>query len=98
MNELERALVGLGQELAVPEAPDLVPAVLAGLERRGPARRTSPRRRWAIAIAVFVLAVLAATLAIPDARSAFFRVFSIGASASSSSTSFPRSSSSTTSS
>lgn len=76
MNELERALTVLGRELAVPDAPDLVPAVLAGIERR-PMRRPQPRR-WAIAVAVVVLAALAATLAIPDARSALFRVLHIG--------------------
>ena len=81
MNELERALVGLGRELAVPDAPDLAPAVLAALEPRRepePRRRLPVSRRWALAVAVAVLAVLGATLAIPDARSAFFRVLSIG--------------------
>jgi hypothetical protein len=78
MNELERALVGLGRELAVPDAPDLAPAVLAALEPRPEPRRLPVRRRWALAVAVAVLAVLGATLAIPDARSAFFRVLSIG--------------------
>lgn len=79
MNDLERALHGLGRELAVPDAPELVPAVLARLEPRTAPRRPSPlRRRWAVAVAVAVLALLAATLAIPDARSAFLRVFSIG--------------------
>lgn len=76
MNELERALTALGRELAVPEAPELVPAVLAGIESR-PARWPQPRR-WVLAIAVVVLAALAATLAIPDARSAFFRALHIG--------------------
>lgn len=76
MNELERALMALGRELAVPEAPDLLPAVLAGIESK-PARRPQPRR-WVLAVAVVVLAALAATLAIPDARSALFRVLHIG--------------------
>jgi hypothetical protein len=76
VNELERALTALGRELAVPEAPDLLPAVLAGIEPR-PARRPQPRR-WVLAVAVVVLAALAATLAIPDARSALFRVLHIG--------------------
>jgi hypothetical protein len=83
MNELERALVGLGRELAVPDAPDLAPPVLAALEPRReprpePRRRLPVSRRWALAVAVAVLAVLGATLAIPDARSALFRVLSIG--------------------
>lgn len=80
MSDLERALVRLGRELDVPEAPDLVPAVLARLER--PPRRTAgyllPRRRWALAAAIVALAALAATLAVPDARSALFRVLHIG--------------------
>ena len=36
------------------------------------------RRRWVLAIALVVVAALAATLAIPDARSALFRFLSIG--------------------
>jgi hypothetical protein len=79
VNEVERALVGLGRELAVPDAPDLAPAVLAALEARAEARRRLPvRRRWALAVAVAGLALLGATLAIPEARSAFLRVLSIG--------------------
>ena len=76
MSELERSLVALGRELAVPEAPDLVPAVLAQI---GP-RRTAflPRRRLVLALAVLALAALGATLAIPEARSAFLRIFDIG--------------------
>ena len=75
MNELERALVGLGRELDVPEAPDLAPLVLRRLER--PAVR-STRRRLVVAFAVVLVAVFAATLAIPDARSAFLRFLHIG--------------------
>lgn len=76
MNELERALTAVGRSLDVPEAPDLVPAVLAQLGSRSPAR--PERRRWILAVALVVVAALAATLAIPDARSALFRFFSIG--------------------
>ena len=75
MTELEQALTVLGREVEVPEAPDLAAAVLARLER-GPGPRT--RRRLALAVAFVVLAALGATLAIPEARSAFFRVFEIG--------------------
>ncbi len=75
MSELERALVTLGRELAVPDAPDLASAVLARLER--PARPT-PRRRFVLAVAIALLAMLGAILAIPDARSAFLRVLTIG--------------------
>jgi hypothetical protein len=75
VNELERALVALGHELEVPEAPDLAPRVLRALER--PAAR-SMRPRLALALAVVLVAALAATLAIPDARSAFLRFLHIG--------------------
>ncbi len=82
MNDLERSLVALGRELDVPDVPDVVPAVLARLER--PSRRlrfpeaAPPRRRVALAIALVLLAGLAATLAVPEARSALFRVLHIG--------------------
>lgn len=76
MSELERALHGLARELDVPETPDLAPLVLFELEPRAP-RRIEPRR-WIVALAVVVLAALAATLAIPDARAALLRLLSIG--------------------
>jgi len=76
MSELERTLTELGRELAVPAAPDLVTAVLVRIERRE-VERSRPRR-WALALAILVITALAATLAIPDARSAFFRVLHIG--------------------
>ena len=76
MIELERALVALGRDVEVPAAPDLPPAVLARLEPRPTPR---PRRRWAVVVAFAVLAALAATLAIPDARSALLRILHIGA-------------------
>lgn len=76
MNELERALTALSPEIAVPEAPDLVPAVLARIQPRRE-RRPQPRR-WVLAVALAVLALLGATLAIPDARSALFRILHIG--------------------
>lgn len=76
MNGLEHALAELGRELEVPPAPDLVPAVLARIE---PRRAPRPRpRRWVVVVAAAVLAALVATLAIPDARSALFRVLRIG--------------------
>jgi hypothetical protein len=76
MTELERDLLDLGRELAVPEAPDLVPAVRERLEPRAGIRRE--RRRWALAVAVAVLALVGATLAIPEARSALFRILNVG--------------------
>jgi hypothetical protein len=78
MTELERSLVALGRELAVPEVPDLTPRVLATI---GPRRRrlAAPSRRLVLAFALVALALLGATLAIPDARSALLRIFDIGA-------------------
>jgi hypothetical protein len=82
VSELERALVALGREFEVPEAPDVVPAVLLQLEPRRTRAAwrpgTRPQRRLALVVALAVLALLAAALAVPDARSALFRVFSIG--------------------
>ena len=76
MSELERALGVLARELDVPETPDLATAVLAQLEPRTP--RRVERGRWIVAVAVVVLAALTASLAIPDARAALFRLLSIG--------------------
>lgn len=74
MSELERALVALGRDLEVPETPDLAPGICALI-----APRTRVQvRRWTLAIALVLLAALAATLAIPDARSALFRALHIG--------------------
>ena len=75
MSELENALVALGRQLEVPATPNLVSSVMPQLR---PRRRWSFSRPLALAIAFAVLAVLAATLAIPDARSALFRVLHIG--------------------
>jgi hypothetical protein len=77
VNELERALVALGRELAVPDAPDLWPRVAAALDPPRPSR--SPRLRLGLALAVVLVAALLAALAIPDARSALRRFFHIGA-------------------
>ena len=78
MIELERSLTTLGRALDVPIGPDLVPAVLDRIGSR-PASKTKPaRRKWVLVVAVALLAALAATLAIPDARSALFRVLHIG--------------------
>ena len=76
MNDLERALVALGRDLDVPEAPDVVAVVRARLER--PGRMPRRRRRLALAIALALLALLGATLAVPEARSALLRVLHIG--------------------
>lgn len=76
MSELERALTAVGRDLDVPEAPDLLPAVLAQLGSRSV--WWPERRRWVLAAALVVIAAFAATLAIPDARSALWRFLSIG--------------------
>ena len=77
MTELEQALRALGRELDVPAAPDVVPAVLERIEPRGrpPWWR---ERRVVLAVAIALLAALAATLAVPEARSALFRVLHLG--------------------
>lgn len=77
MSEIERALTQLGREVAIPAAPDVVPAVLARLEPRQTGRPRR-RRRWVLVAAAAALAALAAALAIPDARSALLRVLHIG--------------------
>jgi hypothetical protein len=75
MTELEHALVALGRELDIPAAPDIASAVTRQL---APRRRQWLGRPAALAIAFVIVAALAATLAIPDARSALFRVLHIG--------------------
>ena len=78
MTELEQALVALGRELDVPEAPDVAAAVRGRLVPRRARRGVPAPRRLAVAFALVLLAALLATLAIPDARSALFRFFHIG--------------------
>jgi hypothetical protein len=75
MSELERALVALGRDLDVPETPELVSAVLA---RMRPRRDRRVRRRVSLAVAFAVLAAVAGTLLIPNARSAVLRFLHIG--------------------
>jgi hypothetical protein len=79
MTALEQRLVALGRDLDVPPAPDLATRVAAEIrsERRGASPRG--RRRLVVVCAAVVGAVLLATLAIPDARSAVLRFFGIGA-------------------
>jgi hypothetical protein len=75
MTELELSLVALGRELEIPPSPDLAPAVMRQL---APRRRRRLVRPVAAAVVFAILVALAATLAIPDARSALFRVLHIG--------------------
>ena len=73
MTELERALQQLGRELDFPPEPDLRTRVRERIERRS-------RRRPALALAVaLVVVALGIALAVPQARSAIFRFFHIGA-------------------
>jgi hypothetical protein len=73
--DLERNLVALAPYIDLPAERDLVPAVRARL--RQPSRRHVPWRR-AAAIAALVLVVgLAATMAVPDARTAVLRFLGI---------------------
>jgi hypothetical protein len=78
MSELERALVAVGRELDVPEAPDVVQGVLARIGPRPRLAGLGGRRRIALAVALAALAVLAATLAVPPARSALLRILHLG--------------------
>ena len=75
MRELEQELLALGRALDVPQAPDLVPAVLSGIATR---RLRPGRRRVVLVLAALALAALVASLAIPDARSALLRFLQIG--------------------
>ena len=76
MSELERALLRLGDELAFPEAPDVVESVLTRLAGR-PARRP-PAGRRALVLAFAVLAVaVGAAMAVPAARTAILEFFGL---------------------
>ena len=76
MTELERALVGLGAELDLPEAPDVTAAVLRRIAEV-PARRRVPGRR-ALVLAFVVLAVaIGAVMAVPPARTAILEFFGL---------------------
>jgi hypothetical protein len=73
MTELERALVAVGRDLDVPEAPALAPRVLARIERR-----SRSRLALLVAVAAAVVAVGIA-FAVPQARSSILRFFHLGA-------------------
>jgi hypothetical protein len=74
MTELERALVLLGDDLAFPDAPDVVPRVLARLEdERAPRRR--PGRRVLILVAAALAVAIGAAMAVPQARTAILELF-----------------------
>jgi hypothetical protein len=74
--ELEQRLEALGTALEVPPAPDLVPAVLAGL----PARRHRPRRPAGRVLAVAfatVLLLAGVAMAVPTSRDAILRAIGL---------------------
>ena len=74
--ELEQRLLALGTALEVPPAPDIVPAVLAGL----PARRRRPVRPASRALAVAfaaLLLIVGAAMAVPPSRDAILRVIGL---------------------
>ena len=73
--ELERALVQLGGELAFPETPDVSERVLARVAAEpAPPRRARGRRALVIALAVLAV-VIAAAMAVPEARTAILEFF-----------------------
>ena len=75
---LEQELRELSAALAWPDAPDVAAAVRSRIEAAPHRDRwRSGRQRLAIALAVLV-AVVAATLAVPQARSAILRALGIG--------------------
>jgi hypothetical protein len=76
VSELERALQRLGDELAFPDAPDVVESVLGRLA--GPQGRRLPARRRALVLAFAVLAVaVGAAMAVPAARTAILEFFGL---------------------
>jgi hypothetical protein len=74
MTELERALAGLGAELAFPKAPDLSERILARLGAE-PAPRRRVRRRALVLAFVALAFALGAALAVPQARTAILEFF-----------------------
>jgi hypothetical protein len=72
VTELERQLLSL--EIAVPEEPDLAPAVLARIEGR-----PFPWRRAAVLAIAVVAVAIAAAFAVPQARTSILRFFHLGA-------------------
>lgn len=75
MADVEHALRALARELELPPAPDLAGAV--GDRLRAEERSPAARRRPVLALAVLA-AALAATLAVPQARTALLELLGIG--------------------
>lgn len=76
MPDLERELRALAVTLDWPAERDFVPAVQARLSRRRP-RRALPWRRIAAVAALVLVVGIAATMAVPDARTAVLRFFGL---------------------
>ena len=75
MSDLEQRLDALAAELAYPVTPDLVPAVLARLERR---RHFVWRRPLVVALATLVVVFVGVVAVSAGARSAIRDLFDIG--------------------
>ena len=76
MPDVDRDLVALAGVVDLPAERDLVPAVRARLRRR-PVRRYVDWRRLAGVVALVVVVAMAATMAVPDARTAVLRFLGI---------------------
>ncbi len=74
--ELDQRLLALGTALDVPPAPDIVPAVLAGLPARRRRHRRPTGRVLAMAFAAMLLLVGVA-MAVPPSRDAILRVIGL---------------------
>ena len=77
MNELERALAALGDELALPAAPDVSAAVLARIAEPAARRLPGRRRRPLVLAFVALIVALGAALAVPAARTAILDFFGL---------------------
>ncbi len=73
----EDRLKAVASSTAYPSTPDLWPSVSTRLGRAGLTSRR-PWRRWAVAVAAVVLALVAGLLVTPESRAAVFRVLQIG--------------------
>lgn len=73
LDQLENYLLAAGRSFAYPPTPDIAGAIL-----RPPSPGRSPRRRWAYALAI-VLVAITALLAIPEARARILDFLQIGA-------------------
>lgn len=75
-HELEQPLLTLGSALELPEAPNVVPAVLARLPARRVRGRRPARRALSVALAAALL-LAGAAMAVPTTRHAVLRVLGL---------------------